>query len=182
MLDETAWPHFDRPEFLNELSQLADEVMAKNTIEGCLAAILIYHQLVDELLKVLLDDSRLFLQCSVFPSTVIMRPIGEKWMTGALIDEIDRGITFQGKYEILDYARRLNRIRVEIVHNLTKQSSLASITGKCATVRKSALVLFRIFDEVHSHFRKCFERYHVAADSFVAMREISLKGGGVHKC
>jgi hypothetical protein len=41
------WCAFDRPEFLDDLNELADECFNKNTVEGYLAALLIYHQLFD---------------------------------------------------------------------------------------------------------------------------------------
>ena len=39
------WIEFDRPDFLDDLNNLADEFLNKDTIEGYLAALLIYHQL-----------------------------------------------------------------------------------------------------------------------------------------
>jgi hypothetical protein len=45
--DSEKWPTFDRPEFLDELDELAEESISKNTVEGYLAALLIYQQLVE---------------------------------------------------------------------------------------------------------------------------------------
>ena len=54
--DPEKWPEFNRPDFLEELNELADKAVAKKTIEGYLAALLIYQQLAEEMIKLLLRD------------------------------------------------------------------------------------------------------------------------------
>ena len=49
------WPGPERGDFLDELNKIADEAFGKNTIEGYLAALLIYHQLTEELLKIIIE-------------------------------------------------------------------------------------------------------------------------------
>lgn len=51
--DSNKWPGFERPEFLDELNELADSSFEKKTIEGYLASVLIYHQLTEELIRIL---------------------------------------------------------------------------------------------------------------------------------
>src|SRR5690242_10587933 len=68
--DNEKWPSFGRPTFLNELGEIADDAYAKNSIEGYLASLLIYHQLCEEMVKLLLRDCQFFIQLSVFPSEI----------------------------------------------------------------------------------------------------------------
>lgn len=51
--DLSNWPSFERPDFLADLNTVADEAFEKATVEGYLAALLIYHQLCEELVHIL---------------------------------------------------------------------------------------------------------------------------------
>lgn len=178
MLDEDAWPGFERPDYLNELGKVAEDALAKETIEGHLAAVLLYHQLADELLKVLLDDTRFFVQCSVFPSTIAFCPFGKKWMTGRFITELEQTISFQGKNDLLAKVKQINEIRIAVVHTLAQQTSLKSITSQCAQVREIALASFKIFGEVHHMFRQYFKQNWNRADVFCGMHNITIEKKG----
>jgi hypothetical protein len=52
--DSDTWPSFERPDFLDELDEIANQAFSKNTIEGYLASLLIYHQLSEEMIRLLL--------------------------------------------------------------------------------------------------------------------------------
>ena len=56
------WPDFDSPDYLDSLDELAEESLKKNNIERALAAVLIYHQLVEEQMKILLQSAKFFIQ------------------------------------------------------------------------------------------------------------------------
>ena len=42
---------------LDELNELADKAFEKKTIEGYLASVLIYHQLTEEFIRILIESS-----------------------------------------------------------------------------------------------------------------------------
>ena len=52
--DSSKWPDFERPHFLDELADIANQAFSKDTIEGYLASLLIYQQLGEELIRLLL--------------------------------------------------------------------------------------------------------------------------------
>ncbi len=68
--DHNKLPHFARSDFLKELNELADASFAKGTVEGYLAALLIYHQLCEEFLRVLVKTSHFYVQCALFPQQI----------------------------------------------------------------------------------------------------------------
>ena len=98
--DSNKWPSFDRPDFLIELNVLADDALSKNTIEGYLAALLIYHQLCEEMVRLLLDDAHFFIQLSVFPSEITF-PKKNKAMFGQILDELKSTVSFEGKDDFI---------------------------------------------------------------------------------
>ena len=68
--DSGEWSNFDRPDFMGDLNELADEAITKKTIEGYLAAILIYQQLAEEMIRLFLKDHEFFIQLAVFPAEI----------------------------------------------------------------------------------------------------------------
>ena len=62
ILDPEKWPNFERADFLDELNGLADAAFDKGTVEGYLAALLIYHQLTDEMLRMVHRWAEFFVQ------------------------------------------------------------------------------------------------------------------------
>ena len=80
------WPEFDRPDFLEGLNKLADKAVSKKSIEGYLAALLIYQQLAEEMIKLLLKDHEFFLQISVFPAEITFAD-KSKAMFGRVIEK-----------------------------------------------------------------------------------------------
>ncbi|HYX71295.1 MAG TPA: hypothetical protein VE732_00870, partial [Nitrososphaera sp.] len=117
--DSTKWPSFERPLFLDELADVADDAFAKGSIEGYLASLLIYHQLSEEMVRLLLKDAQFFVQLSVFPAEIYFQE-KKRLMFGQLIDELKTTISFDGKDEFISKCMELNTHRIDIVHRLTK--------------------------------------------------------------
>jgi hypothetical protein len=55
--DPTQWPDFEDPDFLNRLDAVAERALQKRSVEGNLAAVLIYHQLVEEMLRLIVQTA-----------------------------------------------------------------------------------------------------------------------------
>ncbi len=117
--DSDKYPYFERPDFLDELDDVADEALSKNTIEGYLASLLIFHQLCEEMVRLLLKDAHFFVQLSVFPAEISF-PEKKRFMFGQLIEELKSTISFEGKDDFIEKCMELNRHRIDIVHHLTE--------------------------------------------------------------
>ena len=161
--DPDRWPAFDRPDFLEELNELADKAISKKSIEGYLAGLLIYQQLAEEMIKLLLKDHEFFIQLSVFPAEIKFAD-KSKAMFGRVIEDLKNAITLdESKFEIIELANKLNSIRIELVHGLTKIPNLKQVKAKVLKAKKLFDDLFEKFDQEHDMFRvtlKDFRKDH----------------------
>jgi|APSaa5957512622_1039677.scaffolds.fasta_scaffold67404_2 hypothetical protein len=151
--DYDTWVDFSRPDFLQELNHLADASFTKGTVEGHLAALLIYHQLCEELLRVLIDKSHFLLQCSVFPQRMEDRQLPKRMMFGELLREYERTLQLDESPELVKKCRQLNQIRVNMVHKITLKSTVVSIsrqTGRCKVLFDD---IWQLFDTILDNLR-----------------------------
>lgn len=158
VLDSDRWPYFERADFLDELDDVANNALSKNSVEGCLASLLIFHQLCEELIRLLLKESQFFIQLSVFP-TEILFPEKKNLMFGQLIEELKSTISFQNKDKFIDKCMELNKHRIDIVHRLTKRSSLADLETQLLKVKKLYDEIYELFELIHDDFRVCFKDF-----------------------
>ncbi|MEO6023701.1 MAG: hypothetical protein ABIP64_11395 [Burkholderiales bacterium] len=70
------WPDFDRQYFLDELNAIADEAYDSKTTRGYLVALLIYHQLTEEMPCLLLDHIEFYVQLQLAPVEIHKAGIG----------------------------------------------------------------------------------------------------------
>ena len=162
--DSDKWPAFDRPDFLEQLNTIADEAVSKKTIEGYLAALLIYQQLAEETVRLLLKDHEFFVQLSVFPAEITFSS-KSKAMFGRIIDDLKNTITLdKSKFEIIELANKLNQIRIDIVHGLTKMPDLNRIESKVLEAKRLHDELFELFDKIHDEFRLIFKDFRKDRD------------------
>jgi hypothetical protein len=80
-------------------------------------AILIFHQLVEEMLKVLILDTQFLVQVSFFGYR-LEPTVRRKQTFGQLQQELRESVDFLGEGRFLSLADRINSVRIEIVHKL----------------------------------------------------------------
>jgi len=146
------WPDFTSAEFLQRLESAAIRALRKRSVEGPLAAILIYHQLVEEILRLLVQDSRFLTQAALRPWRIEF-PSRTRQMFGQLQQDLQHAVAFQQKSRLLALSERLNRIRIDVVHRLTQRGSLAGLTRDARRARRLYERIFDIFVSVHDDFR-----------------------------
>lgn len=154
--DRDQWPDFDRPYFLDELNGIADEAYDSNTVHGYLAALLIYHQLTEEMLRLLLEYSEFFVQLELAPIEIHF-PVPEKAMFGRLLEVAKSSMEFENKTELLSLAQSINQGRIELVHGLTKQESPEAISQKAQRVKARFEDFYDKFIEAQDWFLLCFK-------------------------
>ncbi len=153
--DPEAWPSFDRPEFLDRLDKVANRALEKCTVEGNLAAILVFHQLTEEMLKLLIRDSHFFIQVALLPLR-IAPTIHRKQTFGQLQQELRASVDFPGKDRFLSIIDRINAVRIEVVHKLTARNSMGGLRRDSVTAKRLYEKAYAIFDEAHDDFRVNF--------------------------
>ena len=156
--DYSQWPSFEDSDHLSELDALADNANGLGTLEGYLAALAIYHQLCDEMAKLLLRDSQFFIELSCYP-TEINFPKPKQQMAGQVLSQLEFTVEFEGKQEFIDKCRTMNSIRNSVFHNLTKQTSLLVLHNKLSQVSDIYEEIFTLFKSSHDWFLLCFKGF-----------------------
>lgn len=152
------WPDFPDPDFLDRLDRTAERALGKRTVEGYLAAVLVYHQLVEEIFRLLLSDAQFHIQLAMFPARIAFteRP---KQMFGQLQQQLADTVEFSAKDQIIKRANQLNSLRIEIVHKLTRRGSLGGIAREARKIRRLYDAIFADFQIAHDHFRAIFHDF-----------------------
>ena len=156
--DSNKWPGFERPEFLDELNELADSSFEKKTIEGYLASVLIYHQLTEELIRILIESSTFYIQLRVFPQEFQDRKFKNK-MFGQLIQELNQSILDEKIHIFVEKAINLNSLRIEIVHRLTTSETIKKVKKQCEKVQIIFNEIWELFDEIYDNYRVTYKDF-----------------------
>lgn len=156
--DSKNWPSFENPGFMQELDDLASCAIKQNTIEGYLAALLIYHQLCEEMVRLLIADSRFFIELSIHPAKIKF-PKKNSPMFGYALAELGDGIEFPEKELFIRKCTDFNQRRNQIVHKLTKKTTLEEVEKYLANTSSLYEEIHSIFDDSHDWYRVCFKDF-----------------------
>ena len=81
-------------------------------------------------------------------------------MFGRIIDDLKNTVTIdEKKEEIIDLANKLNQMRIDIVHGLTKIPEISTIQEKVKKAKQIYDELYEKFDEEHDMFRVTFKDF-----------------------
>ncbi len=80
-----------------------------------------------------------------------------KAMFGRLIDELKNTINFDNKIEFIQECNALNKIRIAVVHGLTKNTNIAQIENLAAQARAHFESIESLYKEAHGYFCDYFE-------------------------
>jgi len=147
----SSWPSFKNGPFLDELNRIAEIAYNKKTVEGYLAAVLIYHQLCEELIRILIECSEFIIQIAIFPSEINFKHKKIR-MLGQLIEDAENTISFKNKKKFINNYVELNKIRIEIVHKLTLKTSLSDIKIRSKKMKVVFDNIFILFEEIYDDF------------------------------
>lgn len=152
------WPEFERLNFLTDLNVIADKAYAKKTIEGYLAALLIYHQLCEEMIKKLIECSNFFIQCAIFPNEIKTIELKNK-MFGQLLNELEKGAVNKKIKTFIEKCKNLNALRIKMVHKITLKSSIEDISKQSIGSKKYFDEILDLFSEIHNEYEAIFHDY-----------------------
>jgi len=157
--DSNNWSKFSNSETLDELNTFSDNFYKKQKLEGVLASVLIYHQLSEELMKCLVSCSDFLIQCSVFPLEFNKKRKEKNQMYGQIISEIEEGIIDKDIKEFIQKCKKLNELRIKIVHKLTSQTSIKDVIKETKQSKKYFDSIYELFDKIYDNYRFSFSRY-----------------------
>lgn len=152
--DSDNWPIYQRPDFLSKLDEMADDAFILASERDCIASVLIYQQLVEELLKSLLQSANFLMQAQLLPFEISVNE-NKNQMFGRLIDDFKTTISVPNRCELIDIANRVNQKRIEIAHGLTKKESLSDLLEIALSVRNDFEKFFPLYSESYDWTRVC---------------------------
>ena len=156
--DYTQWPAFENSQHLSDLDALADDANGLGTIEGYLAALAIYHQLCDEMAKLLIKKSEFYIQLSCYP-TEIKFPKSKQQTAGQVLSQLEFAVEFEGKKDFIRKCRTMNSLRNNVFHNLTKETSLTELQNKLSKISSLYEEIFEVFDTSDDWFQLSFKNF-----------------------
>lgn len=161
LIDENKWPDF--PDLIVDLAKIAHEAFIKDTIEGYLAAVLIYQQIIEESVRILIRLSTLYLRGQIWPSVIDFKVNDEEISFGQLLGELKRGVKFDMRKEFINKCNELNSIRIKFVHKLTKMN-LNEIKVKAQSVKKLFNEILDLFEIGSSYYLRLLEDLNHSID------------------
>ena len=164
------WPEPKRSNFLGILNDVADKAFNQNSIDGYLSSIIIYHQLTEELIKILIDCSEFYIQLSVFPQKLKKRSLKNK-MFGQLLEELKHCVSNDYTTKFIKLSQKLNSFRIGIVHKLTLNSSLIDVKEQCKRSKDVFDSIFELFEEIYDDYRVTFKDFKKYPEELEEMLE-----------
>lgn len=154
-----SWININNTNFLDQLTELANDSFGKDTFEGYMASLLIYHQLCEEMVLVLLDESYFYIQCSLYPVKFEKEINRKKMMFGQCLGLLADTIDFPGKRNIICKFESFNIKRNKIAHELTKFNSTDEIKDQVIDIKDEYLKIWNSFCESHEWFINEFRSF-----------------------
>mgnify|MGYP001591666922 FL=1 len=167
-IDRMDWPDFSRNAFLSELHNVANEMYSRKTVEGYLASFLIFQQLSEEIVKLLIQNSSLLLQLSILPREIKERDVSGKTF-GQLIGELEKGANDKDTKKLIKECQRLNGLRTNLVHRITLKTSVRSIQRQASGAKKIYDKIYDLFEQIRDQYRISFSKY---ADDVEEYKEV----------
>jgi len=152
------WAEFSRPDFLQILDQTAHDAFQKQSLEGYLAAFLIYQQIAEDMIKNIIKLSRLFNQVSVFPMKIEYGSLDGSHMTfGRLLNELE-SLPHENT-DLVDLCKKLNKRRIQLVHKITLKENLDDIKVKCQAALEIYGEIETEYSELEDYLRVTISDY-----------------------
>lgn len=156
-MDSDNWPSIELPENLELLNEMADESFSSQTFSGMLAAILMYHQLIEAMCLHLLENCHFQIQLSVYPAT-IQFSVPQNKMLGFYVNELKNSISFPEKEEFLEKVASFNLLRNDAIHKMRK-NNLERVTEQLRIAKSTFDEIFELYDEIQDDFRVTFHGF-----------------------
>lgn len=145
LADDTSWPSLSKPDLMAQLDGYAEEALGNASELKLIASILIYQQLVEEMLKITFETADFLTQVHLLPITKNTKPSKFR-MFGQLVKEFSDIIEFPSKAEMIDLAKKINEKRIKVAHGLVHSYDLSAIHDDARIVNGWFFQFFSHFD------------------------------------
>lgn len=147
--DEKLWPLFKGTDGFDDLAKAVKADVSTESVSGKIAQMFVYHQIVHELTKILIEMSLLYVQAEIWPTE--FNPAydnGKSKMTYWYITYYEEHcIENVDKEKYIQLAKRLNEIRNKVAHNLTGKNVVE--------INRSFNEFSRLYDSLIESYDKC---------------------------
>lgn len=157
IMDSEKWPSISYAENLETLNEMADQAFKNDTFGNKLAALLMYHQIVECMCIHLLEDCAFFIQLSIYPISIQKRKLDNK-MLGFYLDDLEKNIDFNLKNDFIGKCREFNTIRNRVVHGMAKIIS-EEMLDLVNNIKVKFDAIYCTYDQIQDWFRLCFHDF-----------------------
>ena len=136
------------------LDGIARDAFARDQADGHMAALIIWHQLAEEILRLLYSYSQLLIKAALYPTKLDEKGVGNESM-GSLIQMHKQCVAYDRKSLIISHAGKINDLRNELFHGIIEHPTEDAIKEQA----KSAKEYFdNLFKEWHEAMRWFYRR------------------------
>ena len=153
-------PGFSKPDLMAKLDGLAEDALVAPSEQGLISAILIYQQLVEEMLKITFETAQLVQQVQLLPIIYQSKSLNKK-MFGQVIKEFESIIEFPSKVEMIDLANKINRKRINVAHKLMKNYDLNELNIDAQAVNKWFFKFFKHYDIAQEWLNSALDKFYM---------------------
>ena len=152
-----AYMWFKNRSDLSYLEGIAEDSYDKGTTEGYLGALLIYHQLAEKIILLLVQYSDLYLKAVIYPDKV---DTSYKHLDtfSKIINKHNSTIVFEKKSTIIKNARELNDIRNKLMHHIVETPTEDKINELAVKGRDNFYKIFNNWKVAMRWFYNRFDR------------------------
>jgi len=159
---------------LSYLHGIADDSYLKGTTEGFFTAAIIYHQLTEKILFLLIKYSDLFVQAKIYPKKTDTS-YKDLDSFGKLVKRHATTVVFSKKSRIIKNAVELNVLRVQLVHTMPELITEDNINSVSRQIHDNFESIFQdwkdamkwFYDQLdllksQAKWQKLFEKYSLS--------------------
>ena len=141
------YPSFKDSDKLGELEQIADDFLEADNLSGYMSAIVIYHQLTENIIKLLITCSRLWIKLIIAPDKIEFSDIDDK-MFGYILNEYKNSIKNE---KLIELCKKINKIRINLVHKIVVMD-LNEIKEESLLCREYYNEIFEIYEQEYDGY------------------------------
>ncbi len=151
-------PNFEKPGFLPELEKAAGDAMLHRNIYGYLSAVLIYHQMKEEILKALFKKAQFYIRMYLFPEEAVFSEENYS-MLDYVVNDTYVAPDFKKRHEILELSKELDCVKERAVYALSLRSGVNEIENMAVKARGLSEEIFTAFSDSNLWFYSRFREY-----------------------
>jgi hypothetical protein len=151
LMNPDGYLYFPESSIHSYLDGIAHDAFSRGQPEGYMAALSIWHQLTEEILRLLYRYSQLLIKAALYPVILDEKAIENESM-GALIQIHKQCVVYDRKSLIIRYAGKINDLRNELFHWIIRHPTEADIVERAKPAQ--------------DHFESIFKEWHEAMKWF----------------